>query len=511
MHPGVLPFLFAAALLQPPPTPPDQAVALPPITLSSPPPSLLWSTAEPFIVTPQEVEDILWQRGLIGRRLNPDGQDWTLDLRIAWNYNADLDNADSIPECFDVLARSPYLLQGLKENPIAIGQREADRYNRQDADFWRRLGEAAVYMLRSSGDPGAAEGAALLFMKGEEYVLRDLALDFGAEYAIKPLDKLVGRAKTDGNEIALDIGVHSVTSYDSLSSIRRLILNADRRNVGAIVVADHDTMAGALRVQRLADDLKRQGLIRPDFVVIVGEDVTTREGRILALFINDLILPGMTARQAIEEIHRQGGLAILADPAAAGGTKLATAYPIDGYVARPGLRRFYRTLRLQDEPALASKPLFYTTSTHYSHVIEGVYTIVETPDHTPQGIKRAILDGLSYPHGNAYWPVLGIVSFKPISQIEKTLNYYFEVKEGLEGLLARLIGADNVRLRVSWTEDFNDLMDLRLIGTTRAIAHGRATLNDGPRLRRLTISYGPVILGYDSRRDLFSLHTAFTF
>ncbi len=526
MGPGQCALVLAVVLAQPAPTAPDALPAAEtgrePDSLAETPPAQrvpLFPVKSAFDFPPEQIEDIKWRLGLIGRQVESNPDEWTVDLRLAWNYNVDLDNADSIPEAFGVLLRSPYLVQNSRENPLAVGLREAGRYNRKEADFWRRLAEAAALYVRNRDDPQAAEGAALLLVKGEEYVLRDLALDLGAQYAIKPLEKLVGRARTNGDEVALDIAVHTVTSYDSLSSIRQLILNAHRRNVGAIVVADHDTVAGALRARDVAADLKRQGLIRPDFVVIAGEDVSSREGRILALFVRDLILPGMTAKRTIEEIHRQGGLAILADPAAASGTKLARQYPFDGYVARPGLRRFYRTLRLLDEPALAGKPLFYTTATHYHRVIEGVYTVLDTPDHTPEGLKQAIVDGDSYVDGNGYWPILGVVSFKPITRIEKTLNYYFEAKEGLEELVAHLIGADNVRLRVSWTEEFNDLMDLQLISTTRDVLNSRSALNDGPRLRRVTVSYGPVILEYSRpfdplsrrRHDLYSLHAAFTF
>jgi hypothetical protein len=219
----------------------------------------------------------------------------------------------------------------------------------------------------------------------------------------------------------------------------------------------------------------------------------------------------MTARQTIKEIHRQGGIALASDPGASNGIKLVGNLDFDGYVLRPGLRRFYRTLLLQDDPRASGKTLFYTTQTHFSDVIEGVYTVVDTPDRTAEGLKRAILEGNSYGTGKPYWALLGIVGFRPITRYERTLDGYFRARRAVERGLEDLLGADNVRLRISWTPAVADLMDLQLISTIGDVIDGRSPLNDFPRLDGASISYGPVIIQYDRHDDSVMLFTAFQF
>lgn len=465
-----------------------------------------------YVLSPEAVEEVpLSERRLRRRSIRPDAGEYTVDIRVAFTYNADLDNLDSIPEVLPVMARSPFLRQNLEENPLQTAIREVDRYNQGDNRFLRRLAQPIAYALLEGHDSATPDRAAVAMMSREHFALRDMGYNLAARMMVKALGGTLGRADTSGDEVALDVGVHTATSYDSLASIEQLILNAQERGLGAIVVADHDAIAGAQRAQEVAADLKREGRLPDEFLVIVGEEVSTREGHVLALFIHDWIIPGMTARRTIEEIHRQGGLALLADPGASNGVKLVGNLDFDGYVLRPGLRRFYRSLELQDDPRANGKALFYTTQTHFSDVVEGVYAVVDTPDHTPEGLKRAILEGNSYVGGKAYWPLLGILGFRPITKYEKTVDSYFRARRAVERSLERLLGADNVRLRISWTPAVADLMDLRLISTLGEVLDNRSPLNEFPRLDGASISYGPVIVEYDRRRESVMLFTAFQF
>lgn len=461
---------------------------------------------------PEEVEQPRRsERELAHHRFEPDPREYTVDLRVAFTYNSDLDNLDSIPEVLPVMLRSPFLMQNLEENPLRTAAREVERYNHGDNRFLRRLAQATAYALLEGHDGATLDRSAVLMMSREHFGLRDMGFNLAARTLVRELRGTLGRAETNGDEVAVDIGVHTVTSYDSLASVEQLLLNAHARGIGAIVVADHDTIGGAQRAREVAADLVRAGKLPEDFLVIAGEEVSSREGHILALFIEDWVIPGMTARQTIREIHRQGGLALLSDPGASNGVKLVGNLDFDGYVLRPGVRRFYRTLMLQDDPRASGKALFYTTQTHFSDVIEGVYTIVDTPDRTPEGLKRAILEGYSYGAGKPYWALLGIVGFRPITKYEHTLDGYFRARRAVERRLEDLLGADNVRLRISWTPAVADLMDLQIISTLDDVFDGRSPLNDFPRLDGASVSYGPVIIEYDRRQESVMLFTAFQF
>jgi predicted metal-dependent phosphoesterase TrpH len=73
-----------------------------------------------------------------------------------------------------------------------------------------------------------------------------------------------------------------------------------------IATTDHDSIAGAKEAARLA----RQFGID----VIIGEEVSTADGHLLALFIDAFLPPRRPAAETIAAIHTQGGLAIAPHP-----------------------------------------------------------------------------------------------------------------------------------------------------------------------------------------------------
>lgn len=81
-----------------------------------------------------------------------------------------------------------------------------------------------------------------------------------------------------------------------------------RGHLDLIAIADHDTIEGALR----AADYAAASDGAPE--VIVAEEVSSRDGHILGLFLEKRIRPGMSAAATVEAIHQQDGLAIAAHP-----------------------------------------------------------------------------------------------------------------------------------------------------------------------------------------------------
>lgn len=81
-----------------------------------------------------------------------------------------------------------------------------------------------------------------------------------------------------------------------------------RTALDVVAITDHDTIEGALRARDLAE---RQRL---PFAVIVGEEVSTREGHVLTFFLHKRIPAGLSVERTIELAHAQGGLAVIAHP-----------------------------------------------------------------------------------------------------------------------------------------------------------------------------------------------------
>ncbi len=105
-----------------------------------------------------------------------------------------------------------------------------------------------------------------------------------------------------------DLHMHSTYS-DGLGTIQQILDYAQRQtNLAVIALTDHDVIEGALR----AREIWSRGNYRFDFVV--GEEISTKSGHLLALFIEKHIPPRLSMEESIDLIHAQRGLAIVAHP-----------------------------------------------------------------------------------------------------------------------------------------------------------------------------------------------------
>ena len=103
-----------------------------------------------------------------------------------------------------------------------------------------------------------------------------------------------------------DLHIHT-THSDGAATVPELLGHVARdTDLHAIAITDHDTITGAQQAAKLA----RQFGIE----VIIGEEVSTADGHLLALFIDSVLPPGCPATETIAAIHAQGGLAIAPHP-----------------------------------------------------------------------------------------------------------------------------------------------------------------------------------------------------
>ena len=102
----------------------------------------------------------------------------------------------------------------------------------------------------------------------------------------------------------LDLHNHTRWSFDCSMDPAKVVRVARARGIDAIAITDHDEIDGAREAQRAAGG---------DILVIVGEEIDTRAGDILGLFLKEKIATDDPI-EAIRAIHDQGGIAILAHP-----------------------------------------------------------------------------------------------------------------------------------------------------------------------------------------------------
>lgn len=105
-----------------------------------------------------------------------------------------------------------------------------------------------------------------------------------------------------------DLHIHSLAS-DGTSSVAEILDFVEQESdLDVIAIADHERIDAALAARAMA-------LERGDRVeVVVGEEVTTLGGHLLALFIEEPVRPLRPLRSTIAEVHEMGGLAIPTHP-----------------------------------------------------------------------------------------------------------------------------------------------------------------------------------------------------
>ena len=96
---------------------------------------------------------------------------------------------------------------------------------------------------------------------------------------------------------------HTVASKDSLTRPRDLVDTCRRKGIDRVVITDHNTIGGALAAQSLDPQL-----------VIVGEEIMTTRGEILAAFVNEEIPKGLSPAETIQRLKDQGAFISVSHP-----------------------------------------------------------------------------------------------------------------------------------------------------------------------------------------------------
>ncbi|HEV8053442.1 MAG: PHP domain-containing protein [Chloroflexi bacterium] len=104
-----------------------------------------------------------------------------------------------------------------------------------------------------------------------------------------------------------DLHIHSLAS-DGISSVQEILDAAEVAALDVISITDHERIDGAVAAQRMAEQQGRR------VSVIVGEEISTRGGHLVALFLRERIRPWQSLRTSVAKVHEQGGIAIVAHP-----------------------------------------------------------------------------------------------------------------------------------------------------------------------------------------------------
>ncbi|GAB4472856.1 MAG: PHP domain-containing protein [Anaerolineales bacterium] len=103
--------------------------------------------------------------------------------------------------------------------------------------------------------------------------------------------------------IHVELHCHTDASGDSLLSIAQLLATCKQKKIAKIAITDHNTIRNALLAHEIAPD-----------IVIVGEEILTQQGELLAFFVKEEIPSGLDAIEAIAELRKQGAFISVSHP-----------------------------------------------------------------------------------------------------------------------------------------------------------------------------------------------------
>ena len=198
-----------------------------------------------------------------------------------------------------------------------------------------------------------------------------------------------------------DLHIHT-THSDGTATVEEVLQHvAENTDLDVIAITDHDCIEGALQAAKLAQHYGVK--------VIMGEEVSTADGHLLALFIHEFLPQGRSAKETIQAIHAQGGLAIAPHPfdqlVASLGRRNPTleGWPFDGIeVFNAGVYRTERGCNRQAERVAQQlkHTMLGNSDSHSLATVGRGYTLFNGT--TTDDLYRAIQRGQTQ-WGGSYW------------------------------------------------------------------------------------------------------------
>jgi predicted metal-dependent phosphoesterase TrpH len=103
-----------------------------------------------------------------------------------------------------------------------------------------------------------------------------------------------------------DLHIHSTYSHDATTTVRAILKQAADVGLDVIAVTDHDDIRGSLEARDLAPQYGIES--------IPGVEVSTKDGHVVALFVENLPPSGLSFADTLMLIGKMGGIAIAPHP-----------------------------------------------------------------------------------------------------------------------------------------------------------------------------------------------------
>ena len=196
-----------------------------------------------------------------------------------------------------------------------------------------------------------------------------------------------------------DIHIHTIYSHDATTTVRGVLKQASSVGLNVIAVTDHDDIRGAMDARELASQYNLE--------VIPGVEVSTKDGHLLALFVEKIPQKGLSLAETLKTIDSFGGIAVAPHPF----NQLPGSLSMDNVVTtltKPALKKVLRGIEVYnmttqpfDERVqrLSAYLPFAKTAGSDAHVFWAIGTgKTEFNGKSASDFKRALLNGSTIPH-----------------------------------------------------------------------------------------------------------------
>ncbi len=192
--------------------------------------------------------------------------------------------------------------------------------------------------------------------------------------------------------LSVELHTHSSASHDGRDPVDVLIEQADAVGLDAVAVTDHDRIDASLQAVEQAQE---RGLIG-----IPGIEITTAAGHLIGLGVRHAIQPHLSFAETVDQIHEQGGIAIVPHPFQESrhgvakhltGDEIAIADAIEVYNSRllVGLGN-HQARQFAQRRGL---PMVAGSDAHVSEMVGQARTLIDTQNPSLEGIIEAIKTG----------------------------------------------------------------------------------------------------------------------
>ena len=103
-----------------------------------------------------------------------------------------------------------------------------------------------------------------------------------------------------------DLHIHTDFSYDGISSPEQVVDSAIKKGIRCICITDHQETKGAFRALKYSFD--------KNILVVPGIEVSAKAGDVVGINVKKKIPAGLSVKETIKEIRKQGGLAVMVHP-----------------------------------------------------------------------------------------------------------------------------------------------------------------------------------------------------